>query len=105
MPKEVFIFEIDFDFPSPKIVLQNFRVIHLRVGTDQIRGIAVKEPGLLRQAVAQRLHDQNFDVFAAGDFGADRHDGFDFECVFAIAGGSDDFPPLGIVLPELIRRR
>lgn len=53
-----FLAEVDLDAPAPEVGLEEFFEAHVRIGAEEVGGLAVEEFGILAQAVAERGDDE-----------------------------------------------
>lgn len=94
-----FVAKVDLDAPAPKVALEEFFETHVRVGAEEIGGLAVKESGAFAQSVAEWGDDNK----PQGQVGSglapeDWAEGFDAELVMATGGeGTDGLPGNGVV--------
>lgn len=105
---EIFFFpEVDFNPPSPEVVLQKFREGEIRICAEEIGGLAVEQLPAFGQAVAEGGDDDDSQREVGSAFSPqDRPEGFDFKVMVGTGGeGSDFFPRVVVVLAEFLGSR
>lgn len=100
-----FVAEVEFDLPPPQIGLKEALQGERGIGADQVGGLAIEDPGVLGEAIAQGANDDETEILmASGGSPADGSKGFDLKLVDLPGGESGDrLPGDGLVLADLLR--
>src|SRR6187431_258070 len=92
---------IDLDIPAPEVVLNDGLKRQIRIGADQIGGLAIKKAAVRGESIPQGTdHDQPQQLVRAGLAPLDRGDGFVFTVVVLARGPDSDRAPGNRVVLE-----
>src|SRR5207253_5327999 len=97
----LFVTMVDLDVPTPEVVLNDGLKRQIRIGADQIGGLAVKQAALFSEAIPQGANnDQSQQPMGAGFAPLDGSDRFIFTVVVLAGGPDPDFAPRNALILE-----